>query len=406
MAFERSEKGYAASKEISRYIRRYYEEIYEARAAGKKIAWVTGLVPVEVLFAMDVVPVFPENYNAFAAAKQMGGELCEAAEMRGFTANLCSYGRVNLGVCFTGKGPYGALPEPDLLFATRNVCGTHPKWWEVLAQYYQKPLFVLDVPQVDERLKAHQVEYFRAQFPKLVSCLEELTGRRFDWDRFEEVMRLSATAGELWTEIMNLRKARPCPISSADIFTDMFVVVTIPGTQVAVDLLKNLRDEVRARVESGRGVVAEEKFRLLWDNIAIWYNLGLMNYLERYGAVSVIETYTCYTGWGATMNLENGLVEALIEKYVPGYLNVDLDSKIDLVLRIAKEYQLDGALLFSNRSCKPYSVGQYDIKYALEANGVPAVMFEADMVDERAFSEAAVKNRLDAFLEMLQEGRG
>ncbi|KKM09064.1 hypothetical protein SY88_20640 [Clostridiales bacterium PH28_bin88] len=405
MAFERATKSYEATKEISRYVRRYYEEIYRAREEGKKIAWVTGLVPVEILFAMDIVPVFPENYNAFAAAKQMGAELCEAAEAMGYSRDVCSYGRLNLGVCFSGKGPYGALPEPDILFVTRNVCSTHAKWWEVLAQYYQKPLFMLDVPQVDGEFKPHQAEYFKVQFGKLVSFLEEQTGRRLDPDRFAEAMHLSARAGELWTEIRDYRKSVPCPISSADIFADMFLVVTVPGTQVAVDLLQRLRDEVKERVDRKQGVVTEEKFRLLWDNIAIWYNLGLMNYLERHGAVSVIETYTCYTGWGASMDLDHGLLEALIHKYATGYLNVDLDSKVRDVLQIAEEYKLDGALLFSNRSCKPYSVGQYDLKYALESKGVPSVMFEADMVDPRAYSEATIKNRLDAFMELLESRR-
>jgi benzoyl-CoA reductase/2-hydroxyglutaryl-CoA dehydratase subunit BcrC/BadD/HgdB len=54
--------------------------------------------------------------------------------------------------------------------------------------------------------------------------------------------------------------------------------------------------------------------------------------------------------------------------------------------------------MHSNRSCKPYSFGQYEIQKKLS---VPSVIIEADMVDERAFSEAQVVTRLEAFLESL-----
>lgn len=401
MSFQPAKKNFESSKLIGNYIRQYYKDVYRAREEGKKIAWVTGLAPVELLFAMDILPVFPENYNAFCSAKQMGAELCEEAEARGYSMDVCSYGRLNLGTVFSGKGVYGALPEPDILFCTRNVCTTHYKWWGALSRYLNKPLFVLDTPEVEKSMKPHQEKYFESQIPEFINFCEYHTGNKMSDRRLMEVMELSSQLGEIWTEIRDLRKHVPCPISSSDIFSNMFLVVAIPGTKIAVELLGKLRDEVAERARDNKGVITEEKFRLMWDNIAIWYNLGLMNYLEDRGAVSVIETYTCYTGWGEKLDLSKGPIKAINKKYMEGYLNIDLDSKINLVLDIAKDYKIDGALLFSNRSCKPYSVGQYDIKLALEKKGVRSVIFEADMVDQRAYSEATIKNRLDAFLEML-----
>jgi benzoyl-CoA reductase/2-hydroxyglutaryl-CoA dehydratase subunit BcrC/BadD/HgdB len=58
--------------------------------------------------------------------------------------------------------------------------------------------------------------------------------------------------------------------------------------------------------------------------------------------------------------------------------------------------------MHSNRSCKPYSFGQYDIQRIIqEKRGLPTLMLEADMVDERSFSEAQIETRIDAFMEML-----
>lgn len=105
------------------------------------------------------------------------------------------------------------------------------------------------------------------------------------------------------------------------------------------------------------------------------------------------------------MDMSQGPAHALASKYMPGYLNLDLNSKVKLMQSLAKDFRLDGALLFSNRSCKPYSVGQYDIKIALEKVGVKSVMFEADMVDQRAYAEETINNRLEAFLEMLENDK-
>ena len=46
----------------------------------KPIAWITSGAPVEFLFAMDVIPIYPENYAAMCAASHQSVALMEAAE--------------------------------------------------------------------------------------------------------------------------------------------------------------------------------------------------------------------------------------------------------------------------------------------------------------------------------------
>ena len=72
------------------------------------------------------------------------------------------------------------------------------------------------------------------------------------------------------------------------------------------------------------------------------------------------------------------------------------------VIAMIDKYDVQGLVMHSNRSCKPYSFGQYDIHRIIrEKRGIPTLMLEADMVDERSFSEAQVETRIDAFMEML-----
>jgi hypothetical protein len=53
------------------------------------------------------------------------------------------------------------------------------------------------------------------------------------------------------------------------------------------------------------------------------------------------------------------------------------------------------------RSCKPYSIGQIDLKGRLASEeGVKGLLLEADHADPRSWSEAQAYNRLHAFMEL------
>jgi benzoyl-CoA reductase/2-hydroxyglutaryl-CoA dehydratase subunit BcrC/BadD/HgdB len=72
--------------------------------------------------------------------------------------------------------------------------------------------------------------------------------------------------------------------------------------------------------------------------------------------------------------------------------------------RMIRDYRIDGLVILSLRSCKPYSVGQYDIRRLLgERLGVKTLVIEADMTDFRTFSEEQVRTRIEAFFEQLEE---
>jgi len=71
-------------KRMKEIMTEYYIEAKSPKEqTGKKIAWITSGGPVEPLIAMDVIPVYPENYGAMIGASKMGVDLCEKAESMG-----------------------------------------------------------------------------------------------------------------------------------------------------------------------------------------------------------------------------------------------------------------------------------------------------------------------------------
>ena len=100
---------------------------------------------------------------------------------------------------------------------------------------------------------------------------------------------------------------------------------------------------------------------------------------------------------------ENNFLDSLAEAYTRIYLNIGLDEMAAVVLRLIDKYEVDGFVLHSNRSCKPYSFGQLDLQRIVEKQrGIPCLMIEADMVDERSFSESQMATRIEAFMEIVQ----
>jgi benzoyl-CoA reductase/2-hydroxyglutaryl-CoA dehydratase subunit BcrC/BadD/HgdB len=162
---------------------------------------------------------------------------------------------------------------------------------------------------------------------------------------------------------------------------------------------------VDERIARGVGAVKNERKRLLWDNLPIWYRLRyLAEYLGRHGIAIVASTYT--HAWGELADLIDAQdpIEGMARTYIYPILNRGAGDKLAKMKSMLESYQLDGVILHSDRSCKPYSIGQIDQRDRLMGEcGVPALLLEADHNDPRAFSEGQVASRLDAFIEMLGE---
>lgn len=392
-------------KRMKEIMTEYYIEAKTPKEqTGKKIAWITSGGPVEPLIVMDVIPVYPENYGAMIGASKMGVDLCEKAESMGYASDLCSYARADIASAVVKGGPIGGLPEPDMLICCNNICGTVMKWYEVLARYFNVPLFILDTPLCHTEYSPEIKKYVESQVMEYIKFLETVCGKKFDHDKMKAVGELSIRGQELWQAVLDTTMNRPAPMTCFDAFFHLALIVTLRGTQTVVDYYELLLAEMKERVRDGISMVPNEKHRLLWDNLPIWYKTRWMSdKFAEHGACLVADTYT--SGWCSTLQYMNrdDFLGSLAEGYTRVFLNTGTDKMAENIMEMAKKYSADGLVIHSNRSCKPYSLGQYDIqKIVQEKMKIPTLIIEADMVDERNFSESQIETRIDAFIEMLK----
>jgi benzoyl-CoA reductase subunit B len=408
----KSKKRLNTAKELPLIIADYYNECHEAKREGRPVGWMPPMNGgIELFYAMGLQPVFPENWSPVCAAFGLTRKNFEVCESMGYSQDLCGYLRNIIGYVHGMMGgpdnPLGGLPEPDIILPPQGGCSPVMKIFQALMRRFpQASTFYADMPQVAiEDIKDHHINYAIFEMKRLVNFLEEVTGRKLDYDRLKEVVRLSDKACELWDEIMSYRRFIPTPISASEIGI-MFVMVTRQGTQTAVDYLTRIRDELKEKSGQGIGILENEKVRLFWDNIPLWYNMGLFNYFEKMGGVVVAETYSA--AWSLRLDVDNPM-EALARKTLISYplvSCVSVKKRKEMVLKACREYAIDGAILHRNKSCVPITLGQMDIKRELEQIGIPTLIVDADHMDDRNFSTAQFQTRADAFMEMLLTKKG
>ncbi|MGE5504280.1 MAG: 2-hydroxyacyl-CoA dehydratase, partial [Actinomycetota bacterium] len=77
-----------------------------------------------------------------------------------------------------------------------------------------------------------------------------------------------------------------------------------------------------------------------------------------------------------------------------------------ILAKYVEEYEADGLLINSIKSCNSFSAGQLMIMKEVEKRtGKPGAFIETDLVDPRYFSAANVKNRLESYFQMIEQKR-
>ena len=73
---------------------------------------------------------------------------------------------------------------------------------------------------------------------------------------------------------------------------------------------------------------------------------------------------------------------------------------------VVREWDIDGIVFHGVKSCRTVSTGLPDEReWLLRQRDIPGLFIQSDLVDPRLWSEAQLKNRIDAFFESLESRR-
>ena len=400
----------------------HFDKLAEAHERGQKVVYT--FVPgnlTELLLAFDVLPVLPEINALQSGMRKKSGAYITEAEKLGHSEDVCSYVKCDIGMARTGLGPTGKkMPPPDMLLLSYTGCFTFMKWFELLKQEFPNAeVAMLHVPyQGDGVVTTEMRDYVVKQLrTDIVPKLEKLTGKKLDEDKLKGLLERSARAEEDLVWVLESGKHRPSPIDGyfGGVFYIGPIFTAFRGTEEGCNYYKVLREEVQGRIDQKRGPVTpigpldDQKYRIVVEGPPNW--TSFRDFWEMFaveGAVCVASTYTKVGGlydFGFRHDPQHPF-ETLADYCLGCYTNLNLPSRTGMIAKYVKDYQADGFIVHSVKSCNSFSAGQLLMLREIEKRtGVPGGFIESDLVDPRYFSAANVKNRLESYFQMIEQRR-
>ncbi len=401
----------------------HYERLSSVPETREKVAatFVPGNLN-ELIMCFDMVNNLPEVNAIQNGLRRQSGAYVMEAEKHGHSEDVCTYVKSDIGMMAKGNiGPNGKrLPNPDVLLLSYTGCFTFMKWFELLRREYGCETIMFQTPYMaDGKITPDMVQYMVKQLKQdVIPKLEKISGVKFDIDRLREYLKKSAKAEDDLVTTLQYAKTKPSPIDAY--FGGIYYIGPIfgafRGTDDAIDYYRFLREEVEQRIKEGKGPVTpdgdmgKERYRLVVEgppNYTNFRQFWKMFYDE--GAVVVASSYTKVGGtydFGFRHDPSRPL-ESLAEYCLNVYTNRNLPQRVDMLENYVNEYEADGLLINSIKSCNSFSAGQLLMMREVEKRtGKPAAFIETDLVDPRYFSAANVKNRLESYFQMIEQKRG
>jgi benzoyl-CoA reductase/2-hydroxyglutaryl-CoA dehydratase subunit BcrC/BadD/HgdB len=382
----------------------YVERIATAKEKGKWVATHGTQQPLEILEAMDVMGVFNEFWGVVSDIVRLESvpEALSVSASTGTPQEVCSFFRNMDGLMHAGKWPRSDF----FLYATS--CCDNVKSFHTLGRRYGIPSFGLERSYFP--YTTHAMEHWKNEYKRLIAFLEEQTGKKMDYDRLKETVRLSYRLTELHLEIDKLVSHVPCPLSPECFSGTLVAIRLLPGTQKGIDFLTELRDELRERVDKGVGAVKNERFRVMWTSFTPFFDPKLMNFMQqKYGAVNVCDMLSHWRGDPKWLLDPDDPLGNLAYRTVLAPGNCQYSNGVDVAANLsdkARRFKVDAAIFNNNFGCKTGAAYGPIIKDELVRHvAVPTLTLHCDVLDHTFISRAEIESQMDSFFEMIETSK-
>lgn len=380
-----------------------YANAKAAKEQGEKVGWASSIFPQEIAETLGLIVLYPENHAAGIAARHQADPYLQEAEgSLGFSNDICAYAKLNLAYA-ESMHEDGNLVLPDFLLCANNICNQLTKWYERLSQSLNVPLFYIDCCyNAEDYVTESRVRYIRAQIDKVIVDLSTFTGKKWNPDRFNEVMETSARNNALWERANESLARRPAPINGFELFNYMGCMVCHRGECSTTDILQALNDEIDAHVKAGTSTYpVKEEYRVFWDGIACWpYLSHNLRTMKQHGINMVASSYA--KAWA--LNYEANDLDGMARAYSScSTNNANLNAMVQRRTDAVRDYHCDGLICHLNRSCKVMDCQMYEAQRQISANtGAAYMIFDGDQADHRNYSEAQFETRVQGLVEVMR----
>ena len=286
------------------------------------------------------------------------------------------------------------------IYVGETTCDGKKKAYEILGE--DVPMYIMDVPQMKRK---EDILKWKHEIKTFAKKVEEFTGNKITPEKLNEAIKLANNKRKALQRVYDCRKSECLPISGRDALLVMQISF-FDDPERCAQMCNRLADELEQRIKDGVSVVPKNTKRILVTGTPMAVpNWKLHNIIETSGAAVVCEEMC--TGTRYFENLVDETKTTLDEQFMAlaeRYMKTNCacftpnTGRIDDILRMVKEYKIDGVIDCSLKFCCLYDTEKYTVSRALKNANIPVLNLETDYTDT---DSEQLRTRIGAFVEML-----
>ena len=364
------------------------QELIKAQEEGKKVFGTFCVyVPDELIFAA----------NAIATGLCGGSQFWVPGGEKVLPTNTCPLIKASVGARLDRTCPFFRIAD---MYIGETTCDGKKKAWEILGE--DVPVHVMDLPQMK---REKDIKAWAEEIKELKKVIEAFTGNKVTAESLSESIKLINNKRKALSRLYECRKADKVPISGRDALV-ISQIAFYDDPARFTQMTNKLCDELEQRIKDGISVVKEGTKRILLTGTPLAVpNWKLHNIIETSGAVVVCEEMCTGTRYFENLVDETKTtVDEQIDALANRYMGINCacftpnTGRIDDIIRLAKEYKVDGVIDVNLKFCSLYDVEGYTVERALKEAGIPVMGIETDYTDNDA---EQLRTRIGAFIEMI-----
>ena len=358
------------------------------KAEGSKVmGYYCSYPPLEMITAMDFVP--------FRVQGSMNEPITRADS--NMPTIVCPLLRSSLDLGL--KGHYDFLDG----FTTVHTCDCEEKFCRIWDHEIQLPFhFHIDMPHV---IRENSLSQFKEKLITFKKALELHTGKKLDDEKLKQEIMLHNRQRSLVRELYDLRKQDPPLVSGADTLQIMIALMCLPIPEGS-EMLHDIIDEAKTRIN---GPGNKDARLMIWGSPLTETNL--MEMIEGLNAHVVMDDMCVGSRhFWADVPVTDDPLDGLAKRYLEDItcprtfresaasFEAEIEQRFGYLKTFAKDWNVDGVLLQSVKYCDTHGYEVPALKKFFEKMDIPAMYLEHEYT---MVAEAQLKNRVEAFLEML-----
>ena len=364
------------------------QELIKAQEEGKKVFGTFCVyVPDELIFAA----------NAIATGLCGGSQFWVPGGEKVLPTNTCPLIKASVGARLDRTCPFFRIAD---MYIGETTCDGKKKAWEILGE--DVPVHVMDLPQMK---REKDIKAWAEEIKELKKVIEEFTGNKVTAESLSESIKLINNKRKALSRLYECRKADKVPISGRDALV-ISQIAFYDDPARFTQMTNKLCDELEQRIKDGVSVVKEGTKRILLTGTPLAVpNWKLHNIIETSGAVVVCEEMCTGTRYFKNLVDETKTtIDEQIDALANRYMGINCacftpnTGRIDDIIRLAKEYKVDGVIDVNLKFCSLYDVEGYTVERALKEACIPVMGIETDYTDNDA---EQLRTRIGAFIEMI-----